>query len=198
MKAFWLFARNENGAPALPAGHGGRHTNPLDIVRMTGGPAGGEHTHLLLGGFALADANLQDLPGAYHTHLVVNANAGYVQVTENGTYHTHDLPLDAGGNLSPDWFLLFWHGPDAGAAAIAASSDCFPIVEAAIGPEGDVGALDNTPWTAQEANTWQTRCLNLLGFALPAQVDRGKRLVRIFAGALLARPGNERALRFNQ
>jgi len=186
MKAGWIFARNIGGEPQLPAGVGGRTTNPLDITRITGGPAGNEHTHLLCGALAINS----DQIGVMHEHFVV----GGVQVTRPDSVptHDHDLPAD----MAPDWFLLFWAGSDADAAAIVADPQCYIACQAEVTEDG-IGDLIDTPWNAGELAWWRAAMLDVLGLALPVQVDRGKRLVMLFVGLLLAR-GNqtEIALRF--
>lgn len=199
MKAGWIFAQNDGtGTPALPAGVGGRYTNPLDIVRITGGPSGNEHTHLLVGSVAL----ISDQIGIVHEHVITNVTGSWVQLTRPDSVpaHTHTLPLDGYGNLMQDWFLLFWAGSDADAAAIIADANC-PIACQAEVSEVDgqtvIGELEDTPWTAGERTAWEVQMLSVLGLELPAIVDRGKRLVQLFCGLLLSR-GNqpEMALRF--
>jgi hypothetical protein len=76
-KAFWLFAKNigdgtdENpNRPGLPIGVGGKMTCPGDIIRLTG-PVASPHRHLLVGGIALADDNLDGLTGDGHIHYVL-------------------------------------------------------------------------------------------------------------------------------
>jgi hypothetical protein len=197
MKAGWVFARDDGGTPSLPDGIGGRYVNPLDIVRITGGPAGNEHTHLLVGSLAMHS----DQIGVFHEHFVTDVTGQWVQLTlpDSVTEHDHDLPL-VDGILSPDWFLLFWAGSDADAAVIASDADCYIACQAEIvevDGESVIGALVDEQWAAEERATWEARIENVLGLALPTEIDRGKRLVQFFVGLLLAR-GNqpEIALRF--
>lgn len=195
-KAFWFFSKNTNdgignNAPSLPAGLSAdfRMVVPGDIYRL--GTAFG-HLHLLIGGFAIQDDNLI---GDDHTHLVVNIRKTYLQLTRSAVEHDHPLSLDVGGNLMQDWFLCFCYCSNANAVLIANHVNCFPIVEAEI-IDGEIGDLDNTPWDAGELSTWEVRLLNVLGFALPDDVDRGERLVQLFIGSLISRPVDERYVRF--
>jgi hypothetical protein len=197
-KAGWIFVRNDgSGNPDMPDRVGGAITNPLDITRLTGGPGGQEHTHLLVGGIALPS----DQIAVFHIHIVTDITGAWVQLTRPDSVpeHDHTLPLDGNGNLSPDWFLLFWIGSDADAAAIVADPNCLIACEAAVSEQGGqtvIGALDNTPWTAGERATWEARILNVLGMDLPDEVDRGRRLVQLFAGPLSSRANQtEMALR---
>lgn len=199
MRAGWIFCPNDgDNNPDLPAGVGGSLVNPLDIVRLTGGPAGNEHDHLLVGGIAINS----DQVGIFHEHIVGHFGTQWIQITrpDSVAAHTHDLPTDANGNLQPQWFLAFWKGSDADAAMIASSETCYVACEATITEQDGqivIGDLDNTPWDAGELTTWRTRMLNVLGIDLPDQVDRGSRLVALFVGSLLSRGGQpERALRF--
>jgi hypothetical protein len=203
-KAFWLFAKSTGDGtaddpirPALP--HvGGKWTSPGDVIRLTG-PTGNDHRHLLVGGIALADDNLDGQAGDGHVHYVVKAAGQWVQVTVDAPNHTHDLNVDANGNLLPDYFLLFWTGPDADAVTIANDAQCFPIVEANVveGDEGvSIGALKDG-WATEDTAWWHAKILQILGVQLPTEVDRGKRLVRLFLGALLSRQtGDEIGYRF--
>jgi hypothetical protein len=206
MKAFWMFSRNAGDGtednpnrPALPD-VGGKWTCPGDVLRLTGPPAS-PHQHLLVGGIALADDNLDGLPGDGHVHYVLRIDDTWHQVTVGTTDHTHDLNIGANNQLVPDWFMLFWAGSDPDANAIYASADCYVIVEAEIvfDAEDNVsyGSLDDTQWSAGEQTLWDARMLNVLGIQLPAECDRGKRLVQLFLGALLSRQtGDERGWRF--
>lgn len=194
MKAFWCFCKNDGypdgpHEPHIPAGVSAALTNPLDIVRM------GEaysHRHLLLGGFGLADDNMDGETGEGHTHIVVRVGETWYQLTRGAAAHNHPLALDTGGNLAPEWFLTFITCSDAAAAAIDADPLCFPVVEAVIDAEGVVtGELVQTAWTTTQRNWWAAAMLSVLGFALPAEVDRGARLVYLFAGCLLSRAGQQ-------
>lgn len=198
-KAFWLFSKNAgDGAddnpnrPSLDA-YAGRWTSPGDIVRFTGPVGPNDHMHLLVGGIALQDDNLGD----GHRHYFVRINGNWHQVTVGAADHTHDYATAANGDPIPDWYMCFWAGSAADAAAINASVDSFPIVEAVIDAEGVIGDLDNTVWDAGDLATWQARVLSILGVELPDEVDRGKRLVQLFLGSLLSRQsGDERGYRF--
>ena len=196
-KAFWFFSRNTNdgsqtvNSPSLPeiTDTDFRIVVPCDIYKL------GEianHEHLLIGGFALQNDELGD----GHTHLCARLGEDYTQITRGATPHTHPLITDPLGNLVQSWFLCFCKCSDAIALQIAAHPDCYPVVAATIDQDGGIGELDNEPWSAGDLATWQTRCLNLLGFALPPQIDRGKRLVQLFVNCLATRQADERALRF--
>ncbi len=198
-KAFWLFSKNagtgaqdDPNRPSLDA-FSGRWTSPGDIVKFTGPIGPNAHQHLLVGGIALPDDELGD----GHRHYFVKAGATWQQVTVGGPDHTHDYThTHPALDPIPDWYMVFWAGSDAAAAGIAASPDNSIIVEAEI-VDGAIGDLDNTPWTPAEVATWQTRILNVLGIELPAEVDRGNRLVLLFLGVLLSRQsGDERGYRF--
>ena len=201
-KAFWLFAKRKQvdgvNMPDLPAvSTGFRMTCPGDITR-TGVTA--SHRHLMLGGFAIADDNLIGEVGEGHTHIIGNLNGSWSQITRGATPHTHPLPVDeVSGSLLPDYYMLFVVCSDADMVAIAAHPGCYPIVEADITQLDDglqIGDLVTTPWTPGEVTLWRARCLNVLGFSLPAEVDRGKRLVAVFLGSLLSRQTNETGLRY--
>jgi len=200
MKAFWFFSKNANDGsgdnePSLPHGLSGefRTVNPGDIYRL--GTAAG-HLHMLLGGFAIQDDNLANDD---HTHLVVKCDDEFHQVTRGAASHNHPLSLDDNGEMMQDWFLCFCRCENADAVLIKNHADCFPIVEAEMTQDDDgfwiIGDLDNEAWTAGEQSTWQTRCLSILGFELPAQIDRGCRLVQMFIGGLLSRPIEEKYVR---
>lgn len=198
-KAFWLFSKNAGDGsdgnanrPSLDA-FGGRWTSPGDIIRFTG-PVASPHIHLLVGGIVLPDDNL----AAGHRHYFVKVNDNYQQATVGAVDHDHDYSQATNGNPIPDYYLLFWAGSNADAAAINASADNFPIVEAEIDGEGNIGDLDSTPWDAGDLTLWQTRMLNILGVQMPDEVDRGSRLVKLFLGSLLSRQsGDERGYRFS-
>ena len=198
-KAFWLFSKNAGDGsddnanrPSLDA-FGGRWTSPGDIIRFTG-PVSSPHIHLLVGGIVLPDDNLGD----GHRHYFVKVGDNYQQVTVGAVDHDHDYSQAANGNPIPDYYLLFWAGSNSDAAAINASADNFPIVEAAIDGEGNIGDLDSTPWDAGDLTIWQTRVLAILGVQMPDEVDRGSRLVKLFLGSLLSRQsGDERGYRFS-
>ena len=199
-KAFWLFSKNAGDGsdgnanrPSLDP-YGGRWTSPGDIIRFTGPIGPNDHTHLLVGGIALADDNVGD----GHRHYFVQINDNWHQVTVGAPNHTHDYSQAANGNPIPDYYMVFWHGSNADAVAINASPDNFPIVEAIIDEEGGIGDLDNTVWDAGDLAAWQARALSILGVELPDEVDRGKRLVQLFLGALLSRQsGDDRGYRFS-
>ena len=200
-KSFWLFANQTGGGvdgdksmPDIPLG---RATCPGEIIRMTG-PVASPHRHLLVGGIGLPDDNLGD----GHRHYVLRLdNGNWAQVTEGATNHNHTLSLNANGALLPDYYMLFVTCSDAGAVTIANHPGCFPIVEAEMSQDDEgqwsIGGLDDTAWTAGQHTTWDARCLDVLGVQLPAEVDRGKRLVQIFLGCLLSRQtDHERGYRF--
>jgi hypothetical protein len=190
VKAGWIFVKNNgNNEPDLPVD--GNYVNPLEIHRITGGPAGFEHTHLLVGGVALPSVDRAGQPDAAHTHYVAWFNDAYQQVTVGATNHTHTLNV-LNNVLSPDWFLIFWHGSDADAAIIAGDANCIIAAEAEVTPNEDggydIGALDSTPWTPAERTLWETRMRNVLALSLPVQVTAPDRLVALFVGALVSRP----------
>lgn len=194
-RAGWLFSKaigtgaaGDDIRPSLADLVGGKWTSPGDVISLRG-PAAQPHNHLLVGGVALPD----DFVGDGHKHFVLFINGQWQQVTVGAQDHTHTLDLASNGRLMPDYFLVFWEGSDAEAAVLNADPDNYLVVEADV----NTRVLDNTQWTAQEQITWETRILNLLGVQLPAEVDRGKRLVQLFLGALLSRQtDNEEAYRF--
>lgn len=199
MKAFWMFIRNQNNgsggnSPAWPPGVGGQSVTPGDVIRITGSG----HRHIVVGGIALPDDNIGD----NHRHYLAKLGNGWTQITVGAANHTHSLPTDINENLMPEYFLTFWAGPDSEAELIDASPDCFPIVEAVITEDNGTFQfleLNDVAWSGAERTLWESRCLNLLGITLPAQIDRGKRLVLLFLGAFLARQmSNEVAYRFAQ
>jgi len=156
---------------------------------------------LLVGGIALPDDNLIGAAGEGHRHYVVKLGESYTQVTVGAPNHQHTLSLNAAGNLRPDFFLLFWAGSNADAVTIASDPNCWPIVQAAMSQDDEgnwiIGVLDNTQWDAGDQATWDARVLDFLGVEIPAQVDRGKRLVQVFLGALLSRQtSDERDYRY--
>lgn len=202
MKAFWTFAQRIQDAdgvnkPDLPNVQC-RWTSPGDLIR-TGVTAG--HRHLVVGGFALADDNLIGQAGEGHTHIVARLGDQWQQVTRGASHHAQPLPeCPSTGALLPDYYMLFVVCSDAGALQIAAHPGCYPIVEADVTEveDGlDIGDLDYTAWDAGDLATWQARCLSVLGFELPSEIDRGKRLVVTFLGALLSRSSaSEKGLRY--
>lgn len=225
MIAGWMFCKNDRtdgqNIPHLPPGVGGQWTAPLEIHRVTGGPPGFEHTHTLIGGGALRSVDRIGQPDEAHFHYVVWYGNQYHQVTMDAANHTHDLST-LGGVLSPDWFLLFWKGSNADAAAIAADPLCIVAVQAigeevveelpevgienliaAFSPEETVTTtvfeeLDTTPWTPAERTQWETRIASVMALELPVEVDSGDKLVAYFCGALVSRAQQrERWLRFN-
>ena len=202
MKSFWLIARNggtgtdeDPNRPDLPAGIGGKWTSPGDIVRLTG-PVASPHRHLVIGGIALADDNLDGGVGDGHVHYV----GDWGQVTVDAPNHTHTLKTGPGGVLIPDFYLLFWAGSDADAVTIAADPNCFPVVTAEMSQddEGDwsIGALE-AGWATQNTAWWHAKILDVLGVQLPAEVNNGRRLVRLLLGSLLSRQSEDaRGYRF--
>ena len=201
-RAFWMFSANagdgsegNENRPSLPS-VGGKWTMPGDVIRLTGPAGPNAHRHLLVGGVALADDNLGD----GHVHDVVLSGEQYVQVTVGAVNHTHALNTGAGSRLVPDYYLLFWAGSNADAVAIAGDSDCYPVVEAEMtqGEDGgwSIGDLKGG-WATQDTTWWRTKMLDILGVQMPAEVTNGRRLIRLFLGALLSRQsGDERGYRF--
>ena len=192
MKAGWIFCKNDGAnAPRLPDGVTGTYVNNLEIHRVTGGSNGFEHDHLLLGGVALPSIDRAGEADAHHSHYVVWYEGQYRQLTTGAAPHTHDLNL-IDGILAPDWFLIFWRGSNADAAAIIADPQCVLAAEATVtaNSEGgfDIGQLDSAVWTAQEKTTWETQIANVLALALPTDVDAPAKLVTYFVGALTSRP----------
>ena len=195
MKAGWIFVQNDTSGginqPYLPPGVGGKMVAPLEIHRITGGPSGFEHTHLLVGGIALPSLDMVGDTYEAHSHYVVWYDGQYRQITVGAPSHTHDINT-LGGVLSPDWFLIFWIGSNADAATIAADAKCAIAVQA-VGVENDDGViefvdLDDTAWTPTERTQWETRIGNVLALDLPDEVTNGERLVAFFIGALTSRP----------
>ncbi len=187
-RAFWLFSKNKGdgsaenpSAPTLPVGLTGKWTNPGDIVRLQ--TAAG-HEHLLLGGYAVVNDEMADA----HYHLVAKINGDWIQITQGAASHDHPLDLSPAGDIIPDWFMLFYVGPNADAVAINAHPQCHIIVECPIDEDGVIGPMDNKLWTAGQLATWHSRVLSLLGVDMPPQVNRGRRLVAIFLGCFLSRP----------
>ena len=194
MKAGWVFIQNDNGTPKLPAGVGGSLTTHLDIYRATGGPAGFEHTHLLIGAYGLPSAQRVGQVGADHYHWFPYYNGQYRPLTIGTTAHTHDATI-SGGVIQPDYFLIFWMGSDADAAAINADPTCL-IAAQTIQEENEegqmvFGALDDTAWTGAERTQWEVRIANVLGLALPVEVTNGSRLIAFFIGFLLGRANQD-------
>ena len=213
MKACWLISRNagtgapdiDPSRPDMPAptavgdwttpGSVGKRQVHGDIVRLTG-PAALPHRHLLVGGIALADDNLDGLSGDGHVHYV----GDWGQVTVDAPDHTHTGATGPDGQLIPDFFLLFWAGSDVYAAAIAAHAACFPIVEADMSQDNDgnwsIGDL-KAGWATHTTAWWRAQMLDVLGVQLPAEVNNGRRLVRLLLGALLSRQtSDERGYRY--
>ena len=201
VKASWILASNVGDGceespnrPGLPVGVGGRTQVYGDLTRLTG-PAAQPHRHLLIGGIALQDDNLDGAPvGDGHVHYVVKVGENYTQLTVDAPAHTHDLSLSANGNLIPDYFLFFWVGSDADAVTIINSATCFPLVQCEVtaNDEGgyNIGAMLND-WASHDTAWWQTKMLDVLGVQLPEEIDRGKRLVLLLLGALMARQVSE-------
>ena len=152
------------------------------------------------GGFAIADDNLIGEVGEGHTHIIAKIGDTWAQVTRGAQDHDHPLPEDpATGVLLPDYYMLFVVCSNADAVLINNHPGCFPIVQADITQLDDglqIGDLDPTPWDAGELATWETRCLSVLGFQLPAEINSGKLLVATFLGALLSRRMDEVGLRY--
>jgi hypothetical protein len=200
MKACWLFSRRTGTGsdqdpfrPLLDA-VGGRWTSPGDIIKLTG-PAAAPHQHLLVGGIALPDDSLGD----GHRHYLLKIGETWRQLTVGAAEHSHEYTSRLGVPVA-DWYLVFWAGSDEDAAVLEADPDNFPIVYADVDDnEQAIGSLDSTPWEAAEKAFWSDRALNVLGLQIPDEVDRGKRLVLLFLGALLSRQAhNESNFRFRQ
>jgi len=185
VKVFWLFAARDGSGtdgdpyrPHLPPGVGGRWTCPGDVRRLTG-PTAAPHVHLLAGGIALPDDNLAGQTGEGHHHYLVEG----VLVTVNGPEHSHDI------DAAPAFYLLHWGGADSDAVAIAQDGQCYPVVENDVTVDDSgthVGALKDG-WATGDAEIWASRMLNMLGVSMPVEVDSGRRLVKLFLGALLSR-----------
>lgn len=199
MKAAWFIVNNKNnaGEPDLPDSVGGSFVNPLNIYVITGA----QHRHTLVGGNALKDANLSGQAAAnrYHTHTVVRLDSGnwFQDIDpDEATSHTHDLALDANGELIPDFFMVFWKGSDFDYDQILSWAGVIHLADAEI--DGDqIGDLIADPWTQPEEDNIRSKFMSVLGIDLPSQVNGGKRLVQYICPAMLARAGqNERSLRF--
>ena len=196
-RAFWLFSKNSNSgstnenSPTLPSGLSGKWTNPGDIVRLKT-VAG--HEHLMIGGYAVANDELAD----GHYHLVAKINDNWQQITQMGTTHTHPLDLSLSGEIIPDWFLLFYVGPNSDYDLIDAHAQCLIVVECPIGADDLIGEMESVKWTAAEQSWWTDKILVLLGIELPSAIDRGKRLISLFLGCFLSRPIlDERGYRYS-
>lgn len=187
-KAFWSVVPavlvDGTWGPSLPSLPGMSVVSPLDINRLTAGAAPADHIHLIVGGIAL----MSDQPGGNHEHFISNG----VQVLR-GTAAAHTHP-DPG---APDFFLCYVRCSDAQfTTLLGAPHNVKPLVLVDVteaNGETIYGDMDNTQWSAGAPNDWQrpafwqARALNLFGLALPAQVDRGKRLWLMLAGMFRAR-----------
>jgi len=207
VKAAYIIATNAGDGssdnpsrPSLP-NVGGKTQVHGDLTRLTG-PVASPHRHTLIGGFAMADDNLDGLPGDGHVHYVLKIDGNWVQVTVDAPAHTHTLNLSASEMLIPDYFLFFWVGSDADAALINASPTCYPVVELDVTADDEggwtIGDMQNG-WASQDTTWWHARMLDVLGVQLPVEVDRGSRLVLLLLGALLSRQvtsDNERGYRY--
>lgn len=193
-KAGWVFCPNNgSNAPDLPVGVAGHYTNPMEIYRITGGPVGFEHTHVLFGSHALASLDRVGQTDAAHYHWVVYYAGAWQQATVGAQSHTHDLNIDANGNLTPDWFLIFWQGSNADAVLIDADANCVIAVQAAISVDPDTGedvagALSTVAWNGATRTLWETRMASVLALELPVEITNGDRLIAWLCGALVSRP----------
>ena len=71
------------------------------------------------------------------------------------------------------------------------------IPAAAAAAAAGTSYLLRAPFTASDQGYADAQVLDFLGVELPTQVDRGKRLVQIFLGALLSRQSSdERGYRY--
>lgn len=199
MRAFWLFSQNvgtgDDSDPVRPDldGINGRWTCPGDILRMTG-PVASPHVHLLVGGVALPDDNLDGLTGSRHFHYLVYNGTSWYQTTVDNVgstpAHTHTYSIAANNRPIPDYLLTFWGGSNSQADALLDRPGNIHIVEAVLSGN-QVASLDNTPWTAPQRTAWYNQILNILGIKLPTEVDRGKRVVMLFLGALNSRVADD-------
>ncbi|NIP93595.1 MAG: hypothetical protein GWO24_09110, partial [Akkermansiaceae bacterium] len=156
------------------SGEGFSATNALEVYRLTGSAV--PHVHYLAGAFGLPNMALDD----NHWHAVIRSGEFYQQYTINAADHVHE-DLER-----PAWFMPFVLCSDADAALIVADPAIFVVATCPIDEDGEIGAEDDTPWTAEERAVWEDRFLGALGLQLPAEVSNPRRLV-LFVVALNAR-----------
>lgn len=181
MQAGWIFTPCVESASALvpyfPAEVSREDfsaTNALEVYRLTGSPV--PHVHYLAGAFGLPNMALND----NHWHAVIRSGGFYEQYTINAADHVHE---DLG---RPTWFMPFVICSDADAALITSDPEIYLVAICPIEPDGEIGAEDDTPWTAEERAIWLDRFLAALGLQLPPEVNSPRRLV-LFLIALNAR-----------
>lgn len=194
MKAFWTIRANVNGAPDLPALAGMTVINPCDIWLLPAGAGAANHIHTLAGTMSFPSFQV----ASRHTHSILKTpgdNAVHFFFHESEAAHTHPDPV-----LS--YFMCFVRCSDADFVTLTnAPYNVRVIAQATINIDPDTGGestgtLDTTPWTSQQRTLWANAALSQMGIALPAQIDRGARLVALFSQMFLARFGNdERGLR---
>lgn len=191
---------NAVNVPDIP--NVGSYVNPLYLYVITGSG----HKHTLIGGHAVRDANLELQTEGDHTHIVIRLAAGqWIQRIMPESYdtgdggHQHDLEL-VNGEISPDWYILFWKGTDAEADQILAHSGVNWLVDAEITTEQvgnppqevtTIGELINVQWTQEEQDQKIAQFLSVLGLNLHSDIDSGKRLIQYFCGTFLATAGQQ-------
>lgn len=190
MKAFWTFRQAVlvNGAwrPNIPLLPTVRITNPLDVNRLLANPGEGvNHMHTIVGGVGL----VSDQSGGAHEHFIIRNNDAWLVRCRDAAEHTHL------GVETPDYFLFFMTCSDDDYTTLTGTpNNVRAIVHASVDENGNIGALDTTAWTPTELTFWTSAALNQLGITLPAEVDRGKRLVMLLCGMLLSRRITDEAI----
>jgi len=187
-KAYWTIRQNSGGAPSLPALASMSYINPCDIWILPAGAGAANHIHTLAGTLAWPSYQV----ASKHTHAVLKTpsdNAVHFHIHESEAAHTHPDPVLA-------YFMSFVICSDSDFVTLQGAPHNVRVIAQATIADGQVGALDTTPWTSQERTLWANQALSNLGIALPSQIDRGARLIALFSQVFLARYGNdERGLR---
>lgn len=196
-KAFWVIVRSINDSavrPDLPPLASVSFTNPGDIYILDQPPsAGANHRHTMIGSFGIPSFNVS----SKHTHIALRHGALYQQTmikdpTDTQVDHTHpDTEI-------PKFFFLFLVCSDADHdVLIAAPHNLRPIAYATFDSDGKPAALEDVgAWSAANKTAIDSLILQQLGIQLPAQIDRGKRLVAFLLSSLLARrQDNEMGIR---
>lgn len=204
MKAFWTIVANAPvdgtntpNIPKLPSVMYS-YTSPCELWILPEGTGAAAHRHLLSGSFGLPSFQVT----SKHTHLYIRGtnNDGSVRFTyqvlihESQAQHTHpDAVLG--------FFMPFIRCSDADYLTLtSAPYNIRPIAHAVITQDDEgndvVGDLEQTVWSTAVRNAWVSAAITYLGITLPAEVDRGSRLIDLLMGLSLGRGlVNERGLR---
>jgi hypothetical protein len=180
MKKFWTVrprivddeGNNTIEIPPMPPNAAYRTTVPGDLMVASGGPAGNEHDHCIIGGnFGAPSSQI----GVDHYHWFIRKpNNEIEQITIGAPHHTHTSAVDPIGRVLPKFYLLLVTCDDAAYQAFM-DAGWLEFAERPYDEETETfGPLDTTEWSAGVREAAENRVSNALGLVLPSIINNDK------------------------